>query len=188
MQTAEYDVNDFTRSKQNEADKKLLVKFYVNSVQDKAESSKQGRPMFKDREYIDIRIPGQRDGVARPATPVDKLRFPDHYKAFQDRTEMPTEGTPLSEWPAISRSMADQLAFQNVKTVEQLSDINDNLLHLIKNVSSLKQKAKDWLEATKDDAILSRLRDELTLRDAKIDSQADLIEEMSKRLDALEKE
>ena len=188
MQTAEYDFNDFATNAQSEADKKLLVKYYLKSVPNKNLSSKEGRPMFKELEYIDIRVPGQRDGIARPATARDKARFPAHYQAFKNRLEMPVDGTPLSEWPAVSRSMADQLSFQNIKTVEQLADLNDNALHTIQGLQGFKQKAKDWLDATKDDAILSKLRDELTLRDAKIDAQAELIENMSNRLDALEKE
>lgn len=188
MQTAEYDLSDFATNTQNDADKKLLVKYYIKSVADKKLSSQEGRPMFKELEYIDIRVPGQRDGVARPATARDKSRFPAHYQAFKNRMEMPVDGTPLSEWPAISRSMADQLSFQNIKTVEQLADLNDNLMGTVQGMIGFKQKAKDWLEATKDDAILSKLRDELNLRDGKIEEQARTIETMMARLDALETE
>lgn len=100
--------------------------------------------------------------------------------------EAPSDGTPLSEWPAISRSFADQLSFANVKTVEALADLNDNLMHNIPGVQNYKQKAKDWLESTKDDAVLSQMRDELTSRDTTIEEQAKTIELLTKRLDKLE--
>lgn len=135
---------------------------------------------------IDIKVPGQRDGVARPASPRDKERFPLHYQAFRNRMEAPSEGTPLAEWPAISRSFADQLTFMNVKTVEALADLNDSLMHNIPGISNYKQKAKDWLAATKDDAVLSQMRDELTSRDDTIAEQGKTIDLLTKRLDKLE--
>ena len=186
MQTAEYDYNDFDVSKQNAADKTLLVKFYYYSMPDKPSSAEAGRPMFKEVEMIDIKVPGQRDGVARPASMRDKQRFPLHYQAFKNRMEAPSEGTPLSEWPAISRSFADQLSFANIKTVEALADLNDNLMHGIPGISNYKQKAKDWLESTKDDAVLSQMRDELTSRDTTIAEQTKSIELLTKRLEKLE--
>ena len=185
MQALEFNHEDFNSHNQNEADKGLLVKFYLKSVMDKDESSFQGRPMFKDLEYVDIKIPGQRDGVARPATARDKSRFPQHYQAFKNRMEMPVSGTPLTEWPAISRSLADQFAFLNIKTVEQLANLNDSLMHEVKGCGNLKQKAKDWLEATKSDGVLSQLRDELTSRDLKIEEQTKQLEAQEKRLNGL---
>ncbi len=188
MQTAEYNHEDFQSNNQSAADKTLLVKFYLKSVNDKAASAEEGRPIFKETEYIDIKVPGQRDGIARPATARDVSRFPEHYQAFKNRIEMPVEGTPLSEWAAVSRSLADQLAFQNIKTVEQLAALNDSNMTFMPGLQNFKQKAKDWLESTKDGAILSQLRDELTERDTQIKTQEKLIEKLTKRLDKLEKE
>jgi len=185
MQTAEFDHNDFNTGQQSKADESLLVKFYIKSVKDNDASSQEGRPIFKEREYIEITIPGSRDLVTRPARVEDKERFPRHYEAFQQRIEMPVEGTPLVEWPAINRSFADELAFLNIKTVEQLADLNDNSMNFM-GAQNWKAKAKDWLEATKDDGVLSQLRDELELRDVTISTQADQIADLVSRLDELE--
>lgn len=185
-QTAEYDYNDFQDSKQDSADATLLVKFYFHAYKDVAASSEEGRPIFVDKEYIDIRVPGQRDSIVRPATPRDKLRFPKHYAAFQARIEMPVEGTPLIEWPAISRSLADELSFKNIKTVEQLSELNDSLMHNIHGAQNFKQKAKDWLLQAKDDSVLSTLRDELGKRDVTIAEQAELLQSAITRIEGLE--
>jgi hypothetical protein len=142
--------------------------------------------MFKDIEVIDIRVPGSRDGAARPASPRDKQRFPQHYQAFKNRMESPEDGTPLSEWPAVSRSLAEQLSFQNIKTVEQLADLNDNLVSMIPAGQTFKQKAKDWLEATKDDGVLSRIRDESDAREAENVTLREQIAGLTARLDAME--
>jgi len=186
MQQAEYDIDDFDSRQQSKADEKLLVKFYLKSVKNLVASSAEGRPMYREVEYIDIKIPGQRDSVARPASPRDKNRFPRHYEAFKQRVELPVDGTPLSEWAAVSRSMADQFAFENIKTVEQLADVADNLLHRVQGAGILKQKAKDWLEAAKGDSILSQLRDGLVERDETIEEQKGQIEQLFSRLEALE--
>ena len=81
MQSLDYDYTDHTDSQQEEADRSLLVKFYHHSVKSERESSIEGRPVFKEKEYIDIRVPGQRDSVIRPASQRDKDRFPRHYAA-----------------------------------------------------------------------------------------------------------
>lgn len=185
-QSADYDYHDFEPNQQSKGDETLLVKFYFKSVQNAEETAAEGRPMFKDKEYIDIRIPGQSDQVTRPAGQRDKLRFPRHYAAFQQRMEMPVDGTPLIEWPMVNRSLADQLAFQGIKTVEQMAELNDSLMGSVHGMQTLKQKARDWLEATKDDGVLSRLRDELVSRDSLIAEQQSQMSAMMARIEALE--
>jgi len=186
MQTADFDYTDFDPQNQNKADQTLLVKFYHDSIPDGVATKAEGRPMFKEVEMIDIRVPGQRDGIARPASERDKKRFPQHYQAFKNRTEAPVDGTPLAEWPLVSRSFAEQLSFLNVKTVEQLADLNENTMHQIPGVMNYKQKAKDWLEYTKDEAVVSKLRDEIDERDAKIEELTSNLETLLARVETLE--
>ena len=119
MQTADFNVDDFQSAGKREVDKALLVKFFMKPKQDKGQTEKEGRPIFKDVEYVDIKIPGNRGaGACRPATPADKARFPEHYAAFKQRTEVDLDaGTPLTEWSVISRSQAEELSFFHIKTV-----------------------------------------------------------------------
>lgn len=186
MQTAEFDYNDFTDRAQDVQDQNLLVKFYYKSVVDSILTAAEGHSVFKEKEYIDIRIPGGQDTVVRPASSRDKERFPRHYAAFIQRVEAPTDGTPLSEWPVIDRALADQLSFMNIKTVEQLANLNDNLMGSIMGAQSLKRKAKDWIESRKDDGTLAKLRDELDERDSKIDDLTEKLTVVLTRLDAFE--
>ena len=143
------DINpeDFKTSQAARLDEQLMVRFFYKEVQNKLESAAQGRPIFKEKEYIEIRIAGQRDPQAcRPATHADKSRFPRHYEAFQKRMESPTEGTPLSEWTLITRSRAEELSFLNVKTVEQIAGMGDNQLSGIMGGYSLREQAQKWLD------------------------------------------
>jgi len=146
--TAEYDYKDFTPQGQQNGDETLLVKFFIKARQDEVATKDKGHPIFKDVEYIDIKIPGNRSGGAcRPASYADKQRFPRHYAAFQQRVEAPIEGTPLTEWPLITRSQAEEFSFHNIKTVEHLADLSDTHATNFMGINALKKKAKAWLES-----------------------------------------
>ena len=56
MQTAEYNHEDFDPNNRKAQDEQLLVKFFVKAVPDKNATKEEGRPIFKDVEYVDIKI------------------------------------------------------------------------------------------------------------------------------------
>lgn len=171
---------DFTPGGQSTADESLLVKFVLRPLEDAAESQRQGRPIFRDVEFIDIRTPGDRDPVVRRATQQDAERFPRHYAAFKNRVEGDiVEGTPLTEWPLISRSVVEELAFFNVRTVEGLVAMSDANSQNFMAINSLKEKAKQWLSEASERAKANELTEALAQRDA-------TIEALTARLDALE--
>jgi hypothetical protein len=144
MQTADFNHNDFKDTA--EADKSLLVRFFYKNIENKLESRAAGRPIFKEKIYIEIRLAGQRGVQAcRPVTYADKMRFPLHLKAFEDRVQPPTEGTPLIEWTQISRTQAEELAFLHVKTVEQLAGVKDTNIQNFMGGYALRDKAAKWL-------------------------------------------
>lgn len=176
-----FDIDPFKRVSQAEEDKNLLVKFYLHPVLDKKQTAEEGRPIYKEVEYIKINTPGSRDGFAGPARTTDVQRFPEHYKAFKNRIEMPVEGTLLSEWPVISRSLCEELAFFNIKTVEALGTVADSEISRIRGGQGLKQKAKNWLKTTNKRATVARLEKELAARDK-------MLEEMLERINKLEAE
>jgi hypothetical protein len=138
---------DHFKSNQASAmDDTLAVKFFYKPKQDSAASVEAGRPIFNDVEYIDIRVAGKAHSQAcRPATFADKQRFPRHYEAFQKRVELPEEGTPLAEWPMISRSQSEELSFMNIKTVEQLIGCSDTNITKMFGGMNLRRQAEEWL-------------------------------------------
>jgi len=171
VQTADFDHHAFEHGQQSEEDKKLLVKFFMKPKQDNAKSLEEGRPVFTDVEYIDIKIPGDRTGGAcRPATFRDKGRFPEHYTKFKQRIEVPLDGTPLAEWPLITRSLAEELSFHNVKTVEHLSTMADNNVGKFMGLGTLKAKAVVWLEQASKESKVHELQEQLAERDERIDN------------------
>ena len=184
MALADFNYADFDPSAQKEQDKTLLVKFYYKNVQDKAASKREGRPIYKEKEYIDIKLPGSRDGAARPASPADKSRFQAHYEAFKARVELPTEGTPLAEWPQITSSLVEEMSFMNIKTVEQLAELNDGLAGRFMGALNLKEKAKQWLDRAKQELTAESLQHELADRDKRLADMQLQLNELMARLEA----
>jgi uncharacterized protein YdcH (DUF465 family) len=176
MQTAEFNHEDFSNTA--EADKSLLVRFFYKNVHNKLESQQAGRPVFKEKTYIEIRVAGQRDVQAcRPVTYADKQRFPRHYEAFEKRVEPPTEGMPLLEFPAITRTQAEELSFMNVKTVEQLASMKDANLSKFMNGYKLRDQAVKWLESNTlavDDAEKENLKEQVAAMKAQISELMDM--------------
>lgn len=182
LQQADFNPDDFSPSMQSSADESLLVKFFIKDIQDDGETLAQGRPIFRSVEYIDIRTVGDRSSsICRPARHDDKQRFAKHYAAFKQRVELPEEGTLLVEWPMITRSQAEELAYFNVKTVEQLAIMNDTHAQNFMGINALKRKAKEFLEDAESGVSVKDLQAELKARDK-------TIAELSDRLDALANE
>lgn len=185
MQIADFNHQDFEPNAQSKLDEQLLVKFFTKQKEDKTASLKEGRPIFKDVEYIDIKVPGNRSGGAcRVANFQDKQRFPRHYAAFQQRKEMPVEGTPLGEWPLMSRSQVEELAFHNVKTVEQLVAMSDGLSAQFMGMNSLRTKAKMWLEQTEDTARINEIE---SLKEANLEKDEKILTLESQMLNLMER-
>ena len=171
MQIADFNPDDFQSEAQSKMDEGLLVKFYIKPIQNSAATAEQGKPVFKDAEYIEIRTPGQKNYVARPVKPADLTRFPRHYKAYKDRTSDNEliEGTLLREWPMITRSQVEELSFANVKTVEQLIAMPDSNASQFMGMNMLKAKAKTWLKRATEDKAKSDLEEALAKRDGEIE-------------------
>jgi len=185
MDTADFNHNHFS-SGNREGDNNLLVKFFNKAMRSEDKSREEGRPIFDEVEYVDIRVAGSKNGhICRPARLDDKSRFPDHYNAFKNRMEMPVEGTPLTEWAVITRSQAEELAFFNVKTVEQLASMSDGQSGKFMGMNSLRQKAKDWVKEAKDNAPSIKMAEELRERDDTITALTDKLAALTDMVDKL---
>jgi len=139
-------------------DDSLFVKFFRHPRLNRSASEAEGRPIYVETDYIEIRQPGNKTSViCRPASQMDKERFPEHWKKYEARiTEEHVEGTRLEEWPGITRSQVEELRFFNVRTVEQLVSMSDNNGRNIMGFNMLKQKAKEFLDLADKEAIKKR--------------------------------
>lgn len=156
-----------TERNQDGENGKVYVQFGMYPRKDELKSQAEGRPIFEDVEYVKIMVPGDLSNIIhRPALPEDKRRFAAQYAAFKSGAAEQLQGTPLKEWPAISRGHVEELAHFKVQTVEQLAGLADALIMNIGPIQALKQKAIDWLAQAKGSAPLAQMRAQLAEKDA----------------------
>ena len=142
-------------------DDRLLVKFFMHPRANQRKSKEAGRPIYEEIPYIQIMQPGNKDSIIiRAAREKDKHRFAEHYRKFEARESQDTvEGTRLDDWPAITRSQAEELKFLNVKTVEQLAGMSDVNAQNVRGLTLLKQKAVKFLKTSEANATAEKFAD-----------------------------
>jgi len=148
-----------------------IPRFKTEAVHLPFRSRAAGRPIYEDREFVEIIIPGDRRSMAvEPVTDEHKARWPAAYEAFRAGREAPLAGTPLADWPnsSLTRARVAELAWFNIRTVEHLAEVNDaQLANLGMGARELRQAARTFLEVSASGtAPLERLVTEnLTLKD-----------------------
>lgn len=165
-------------------DEHALVKFYLHPKKNMAKSKEQGRPIFDEVEYVSIKAGAGASGVARPARDMDRERFPRHYKAFQDKEEMPLQGTPLKEWSYIPRSQVEELKHFDIFTVEQLANAADVNIQRMMGGMTLKQAAQVFLADTGNSEQARKLEEALSERDAKIAELQNTVQNLVTQMEA----
>lgn len=170
----------------------LFVQFYTHPVQDSAATLEAGRPIFADSEYVRIMVPGDKSSVIeRPArighTAVhDNFKYGQEYALFKQGVSDALVGMPLSEWAAVTRAQVKELEFFNIRTVEQLAGMPDTAVQNFAGVSSLRTKAKRYMDEAKGDAIFSQMESKLESRDNTIQTMANQIKEMQQMVTQLQ--
>ena len=165
-------------------DARLTVKFYKRPVKLEDESIAQGRPIFQEFDFIKILVPG--DALTEIDTYVSeghKTRFPIQWANYMNRqgSELSFNGTPLSEWPQISVSQAEELKGIKFHTVEAIAHASDQQLQKIGMIAGMsphnfRERAKTFLNLAKESADVSKRDEELAqLREenAKIKSETE---------------
>lgn len=127
----------------------VFVSFYTEAVEYKAESEKAGRPIFKDVPYIRITIPGDTNNIIEhKAKPEDQAKYPKAWEMYQRGESGGHKGTPLEQWPQITRSQVKEAKYFECHTVEQMANLSDaHCQKLGMGFTELRNKAKAYLAA-----------------------------------------
>jgi len=168
-----------------EEDKKLLVRFYMHPVQQTAKSIKAGRKIFKDTEYIEILIPGDKHStIRRQVSNMDRNRFAEAYKRFQMGMSNQTEGTPLSALLWMTEAKIKEYEYFNILTVEQLAQASDgSQAASIMGFPEDKRKANSFMDSANSEAPLSEMRAKLDEREAQLEMLQKQVQEMNARME-----
>lgn len=113
----------------------LHAEFYSEAVYQAYESEQQGRPVYKDVNFIYITRPCARSDLRREVRmvtdgtiPTDPERFPRQWQAFQNKQEQVQSGMPLEQWAPLTKATVLELKAAKVHTVEQLAALPDSTL------------------------------------------------------------
>ena len=153
----------------SDEEKRVMATFDVQARKDEEASAKEGRPIFKDIEYVEIRTPGDNLNIIhRPVKEDDKSRFPRAYAAFKARLAAPEVGLPLSEWCGIGRSQVEELAHFGCRTVEQLAEMTDTNARNVGGIIRLRDEAKAYLAKARNEAPFAKVAAESAAKDKRI--------------------
>jgi hypothetical protein len=185
------------------ADARLAVTFYKRSVKQEDESIAAGRPIFKEFDFVRICVPGDNlTEIDTYANDSHKQRFPRQWAHYQNQVagQEVIIGTPIEQWPLISRSQAEELKGIKFRTVEDVANCSDQQLQRIGMIAgmsphSFREKAKAFLNLASDSAEVAQREEEMqALREenAKIKAETDaklaaMQEQMSALLAAVAK-
>jgi hypothetical protein len=167
-------------------DDRLFVQFYLGSIQNEEKSVAAGHPVFDAVPFVKIMVPGDKNSlIDTPADATYKRRFARLWSNFQQSLSQDISGFPLRDWPAITRSQAEELIHMNVYTVEQLATLADVYGAKIMGFNDLKRKAQAYLEQARDSAFAQKmakenqeLKDQIAANQAEIKRLSDLFEAM----------
>jgi len=149
MQVQEYEADARTFQNINMEDGKLYAVFFKDVVKDEGQSEEMGRPIFRDTEFVRIVAPGDKTNVVvRPARTDDKQRFARQYEAFKRGDAEQIVGTPLAQWPLMTRAQVEEFRYFGVLTVEHLASLRDDVKMKMPGALDLSKRASAWLEAS----------------------------------------
>ena len=151
------------------ADSRLAVQFYKRSVKQDMASDEAGRPIFKEFDFVRIMIPGDNlTEIDTYAQESHKQRFPRQWAHYQNQVAGHEDiiGTPLDQWPQVTRSQAEELRGLKFYTVEAIADCSDQQLQRIGMVAGMsphnfRLKAKAFLNLANDSAEVAHKEEEL---------------------------
>jgi hypothetical protein len=179
-------------SDEQNADSRLQVRFYKRPVQQEQESIEAGRPIYKEFDFVHICVAGDTlTEIDTYVLPSHKTRFPIQWAQYQNRvgaSEPDVIGTPVAEWPLVSKSQAEELRALKFYTVESIANASDQQLQRIGMAAGMspyafRDKAKSFLnlatssaETDKRDQEINSLKEELAKKDeetAKMKAETD---------------
>lgn len=157
-------------SDEQNADSRLQVRFYKRAVQQEAETLAAGRPIYKEFDFVHICVAGDSlTEIDTYVTPQHKTRFPIQWAQYQNRLgsdDQEIVGTPLNEWPLVSKSQAEELRGMKFHTVEAIANASDQQLQRIGMAAGMspyafRDKAKAFLNRATTDAEADKREQEI---------------------------
>lgn len=180
-------------------DRPPYVRFERRPVEDRTRSLESGVYATKDVDFAIVTPAGSRDTVERVVedwfTQLDRQArdgrvnpqwvkmYKEAYAAWQSGQEIPLNGTPIKGWGLLSPSQQENCIRCNVKTVEDLAQLNeDGQRRLGMGALDWRNKAAAWIKAHK---AAGPLAAENAALKARVEAQEQTIVKMQQTLEEL---
>jgi hypothetical protein len=169
----------------------VFPRFYTKAVQNNFRSEKEGRPIFEDKDYVEITVAGDtRTTVDRQVKQEDIDRWPDIYARFKAGQEQATVGTPLEAWSALTAAQVAEYKAMKIFSVDALAALDDSrLMALGTGGRHIRDKARAFLESAASNAPLSAalqeaegLRAQIAVLETTIHDQAQEIGRLKEKI------
>lgn len=158
-------------------DDKLYVEFSREPVMHLGKSREEGRAIYEERDFVRIHVPGDKTSVVyRQVTDMDIQRFQARYAKWKAGQAEAVVGTPLNALPGMSPAKVEEYRFFKIITIEQLADANDQLGQKFMSFHADKARCKQFIEATRGNAPLEKMNEELQKRDTEIENLRTMVE------------
>ena len=195
-------VADLSQEITAKGEKPAYVEFTMVAKHLPMTSEKEGRYIAVDVEMVTVRQLGAADSakfevkqwLENNKREVRNGRLPAEHAAYYEKAyqrwklgqEMPLQGTPIKGWAVISPAQAEMLIKMGIRTVEELSTINDEgRARIGMGAVTITNKAKAWLAQAED-------KGPLTMQMAAVQQQNEqlslTVAQLTERLDALTKQ
>ena len=169
-------INSLDRGNNNmyAGDEKLNVTFQTLPVLHPFKSTKAGRAIYEDQDFVIIYTPGNViNGVTARMQGEYLHRFGARYHVWKNGQKELAIGTPLDHFPMLMTqpSMIAELKYRNIFTVEQLAELSDTGKQSIMGGHELCKRAADWLERSlfaAEDAEKAELKQKLVTMQAQL--------------------
>lgn len=161
-------------------DAALSVIFYKKPLKLEYQSELEKRPIFQDVDFVKITMPGNLTSIIdTPVREEHKSRFPRQWQAYKNRVDDSAGvgvGTPISEWPRITPSQAEELRALKFYTVDAIAHASDAQLQGIgmvagQSVFTFREDARRFLSLA--DATSKQAEADRLLTDAKAQIEAE---------------
>lgn len=141
-----------------------LVEFVDDvKIENPYKSKEAGHPVYEFPVLVRIQPFGQNRSVTylKFVKGEHDVQYPAQYAAFLEGRKDVHEGTPIQEWPPITREQALHFKTIGIHTVEALASVSDTNLGQFLGAREMREKAKVWLDNAKGGAIAAKLQADL---------------------------
>lgn len=180
------------------------LRIWRDAAQNKFLSEREGRAIYDEVIYAEVISPGSRDSTPvfelirvcakemnHPA-PLYGLKY-EEYKTFiedfekSEGNDASLSGTPLAQWPEMTRTMVAALKAQHIFTVDALAALPDTKLYVVgPDGRSWREKAIAYVESAKSGAYATELAAKLETTLTELADERERAKALAERVQALE--